>query len=141
MGEKGLVDLVAVELGGAVGGFLFFPHADPDVGVENVGTFGGFGGVGGGANVASGFADEAGGWLKFFRGGEAEFDVEFGRGPDPGAGDIAIGIADEANFQSVEATAFFLDGLQVGEDLAGVLLVGEGIDRGNAAESGEVFDF
>ena len=135
-----MVDLVTAELREAEGGFIFFAHADPNVGVEDVGTGTGGEDVGRHGDVAAGALHEIGGRLEFGGGGDAQGETEAGRGPDPRAGYVAITVADEGDGQSFEGAAFFGDGEKVAQDLTGMFLVGQRIDRADAAEFRELFD-
>ena len=80
LGSSGLndlgVDLVAAELGGAVLGFLLLAHADPDIGVEDVGTTGGILWIVGDVDISSGPGDEFGGRTVEFGAGKAELKAE-----------------------------------------------------------------
>jgi len=83
-GDEGGVDLVGLEVGDAFSGFIFLAHADPDVGVEDVGVFDGFDGIGFDGDVAAfEFAEEFGGRLVAFGGADDELEAEFFGGPHP----------------------------------------------------------
>lgn len=138
--KEGAIDLVIFEVRQADGGFFFLAHADPNIRVEDGG--GGSGGwqvLGDEDWVIEGIEKVLSGHI-FFRGGDAHFEAEFFCRPHPRASDIAIAVADEANGEIVEGTAFFLDGLEVGENLAGVFLVGESVDGGDVAEVSKIDD-
>ena len=138
--EGRLVDLVAGELGETEGGFVFFAHADPHVGVEDIGTRAGGEDIGRDADMATGTLQEFGGRLEFGGGGDAQGKAEARGGPDPRAGHVAIAVADEGDGESVEGASFFDDGEEVAENLAGMFLIGEGVDGAEAAEFGEFLD-
>ena len=150
-----VVDLVARELRFAVFGFLFLAHAHPDVGVEDVGAFAcgvevfgddefsaAFVFVGALAAVAGweGAFHDGGVGLVLMRRGDAQLEVELAGRPHPRDGDVARAVADEGDDLSGEAAAHFHDGLEVGEDLARVLGIGERVDGGDAAVFGKVLD-
>ena len=83
-GDEVGVDLVGLEVGDAFSGFIFLAHADPDVGVEDVGVFDGFDGVRFDGDVAAfEFAEEFGGRLVAFGGADDELEAEFFSGPHP----------------------------------------------------------
>lgn len=134
------VDLVFLKLGEAIGGFFFLAHADPDVGIEDVGSGDGFGEVFGDGDFTTSPGNEVSGRLEGAGGGEAEFESTAGGGPDPGAANVAIGVADEGDLEVSQIDAGLTDGEEVGEDLAGMLLVGEGVDGGNLAVFREIND-
>ena len=130
--EEGGADLVARELGEPVFGFLFHAHAHPYVAVEDVGADDGGFNVVGDDDVAARLGDQFGRGLERFRRGDAELEVELGRRPNPRARDIARAVADEGDGLAFVAAEFLLDGEKVGEDLARVFVVGEGVDGGMA---------
>ena len=138
--HDGVVDLVALQDAEALGGFGFFAHGDPNVGVEEVGGGGGGFEVFGANDLAPGAIEECGVGLICLGRGDAEFEAEFCGGPNPGAGDIARAVADEGNDFSGDRSALFLEGEDVGEDLAGMLVVGQGVDGRDAGELGEFLD-
>ena len=105
MGAELVVDLVALQLREAVGGFLFFSHADPDIGIEDIGPSGGSLEVGGHGDVASCAGKELGGGLEMFRCGNPELEPASDGRPDPRAGNVAVAIADEDDLEAGERTA------------------------------------
>ena len=161
-GEEVGVDLISAELSDAIGGFLFFAHADPDVGVEDIGVGRGGGQVIGddestagvvfgdgwweaaggswGDDVWESAGDDFWGWLESGWGSDSEFEVEFGGGPEPRDWHIAGAVADKSDYFTGDGSEFFFDGLEIGDDLAGMFFVGQGVHRGNAGIGSEVID-
>lgn len=150
-----VVDLVARELGFAVFGFLFLAHAHPHVGVEDVGAFACGVEVFGDDEFSAAFVfvgalAAVAGWEGAFHGGgvglvlvgrgDAELKVELAGGPHPRDGHVAGAVADEGDDLSGESAAHFHDRLEIGENLARVLGIGERVDGGDAAVFGKVFD-
>ena len=52
-----------------------------------------------------------------------------------------VSVADIAEVQAFERTFVLADGHQVGEDLAGMRIIGQTVDDRDMAVSGEIFDF
>ena len=63
--------------------------------------------------------------------------------PHPGAGHVVVPVPHEGDFHILPRTGAvdFLNGKQVRQNLAGVLLVRQGIDGGNAGKAGEFLHF
>ncbi len=142
VGHEGVVDLPGAEDFDALGGLLFFAHADPDVGVDGVGIcHSGDGIVGDGeVGLVREGGEEAGGGLECFGGADDDVEAAADGGPDPGAGDVAVAIAHEDDAFVFPGAEAFLNGEEVGEDLTGVFVIGEGVDGGDAGVMGEVDD-
>ena len=75
--------------------------------------------------------------LEFFRRGNAQRKIEFGRRPDPRVRHVARAVADERDRFALDGTAFFLERENVCQDLAGMLVVGQRVDGRNAGKFGE----
>ena len=130
-GHHAVIDLITGELGGTILGLLFLAHADPDIGVKNIGPSGSLQGIIGDGDRGIGPGQQIGWRAVEIRAGKPESEAEPGRSPDPGPSHVTIRIADESNLHPVERTPEFLDRQQVGKDLAGMLLIGQRIDGGN----------
>ena len=72
--------------------------------------------------------------------GDAQLESQLGRRPDPRRGHVARAVSDKRDDLSQDGTALFLEREDIGEDLAGVLIVRERVDRRNAGMAGEVVD-
>ena len=81
--QGGAVDLVAAELGDAERGFILFAHADPHVGVKDVGPLAGGEDVGGDGGVPAGAAQEFGRRLEAGGRGDVQGEPAARGGPDP----------------------------------------------------------
>ena len=130
-----VIDLITGKLGGPVLGLFFLPHADPDIGVEDVGAESSLLGIIGDGHRASGSfctRDEFGGWAVELGAGKAQLESEPCRGPDPRVAHVAVGITNEGDLESIQRPAKLFNREQVGENLAGMLLVGKGIDGRDA---------
>jgi hypothetical protein len=139
--DQGGIELEGGELLDAIVGFDFLAHGDPDIGVEDIGVVGGGADIVGAVDPAGTGTGEKGGLrLEGFGGGDAEFETEASSSEEPGAGDVATAIADEGDDAIADGAEFFLDREQIGEDLAGMFLIGEGIDGGDAGVVGEGLD-
>ena len=135
-----MVDLVAAELCVAESGFILFAHADPHIGVKDIGAGAGTEHVGGNHDVPTRPVHEFGRWLELGGGGDAQGETEFGGGPNPRTGHVAVAIADEGDREAVQRTALFNDGEKITQNLARMLKVGECIDCADAAQGRELFD-
>ncbi len=71
---------------------------------------------------------------------DGEFEAEMLGRPHPGDGHVREAIADEGNFTSFPAAKLFFNGEEIGEDLAGVFVVGEGVDGGDLSKLRELHD-
>src|SRR5580765_4444180 len=91
------IDLVASQLSDAVGGFGFFAHGNPNVGIEEVSAFGSGLDVLRANNFSWGASQQTGGGLIRFRCSNPKLEVEFGGGKDPGNRNITGAIADESD--------------------------------------------
>ena len=134
------IDLIAGELRGAMVGLLLLAHADPDIGVEDVGSPCGLLGVFRDGDLGIRAGKQIGGRAVAGRAGKTEFEAQARRGPDPGSPHVAVGVADEGDLHAVERATEFPDRLQVGQNLAGMLLVGEGVDGRDAGKPCKGFD-
>ena len=138
--EEGGVDLPGTQDFDAFFGFFFLAHADPDIGVNGICTCDRSDGVVGDGEVGlirqSG--EEAGGGLEGFGRTDDHVKTATHGGPNPGPGNVAIAIAQKDDALALPGTESFLNGQQVGEDLAGVLVVGEGVDGGDAGVVGKI---
>src|SRR6516162_1936598 len=76
----------------------------------------------------------------FSRGRYAKFKSQTFGGPNPRPRNIVITIADEADLQIFKTSSPFQDRKKIGHNLAGMLLVREGIYRGDLGVFGEAFD-
>ena len=129
----------------AVVGLAALAHGDPGVGVDCVGALGGgeVGGdreclVGAGGGVAGGGEDVARG-LEAGRGDDGHVHAGGCGGEEEGVADV-VAVADVGEACAVEGADVLADGEQIGEGLAGVLAVGEGIDDWDACVLGELFE-
>lgn len=139
-GLVGVGEELGVELEGAeglktIGSFGFEAHRYPGVGVDDVAVLDrGDGVVGdddfGGVDPARQLREVG---LVALGSAEAEFEAAELRGEDPGVAHVAGGVAEEADAQALEVAELLDHGLQVGEELAGVEAVGEGVDDGDRA--------
>ena len=66
--------------------------------------------------------------------GDDEFEAEVLGGPEPRARHVGIAVADKGDLLALPGAEFFADCEEVGEDLARVLVVGEGVDGRDAGE-------
>ncbi len=144
--EEGVVDLIIAEGVAAFDRFLLLAHAGPDVGIDGVGAIDGFGGVVGDEEGGSGdsgqafrLPDDLGIWGVAGRAGEGEIHAEAGGGEHERLGHV-VAIADEGELEALQDAEAFADGLHVGEGLAGMIGVAEGVDDGNGGPVGEAFD-
>ena len=145
--QQGAVDLVGLEDGEAFGFFGFLAHADPGIGVDDVGAaltasqrvVTGVGEIEVG-NLAHDAVDEFGLELVTRGGGDAESYAEAGAGDHQGAGDV-VAIADVGEGEAGEFAEVFVNGHEVGHGLAGVGVIGEAVDDGDFGVGGEVFEF
>ena len=104
-----VIDLVTGELGGAILGLFFLPHADPDVCVEYIGSAGRLHGIGGDDDRCIGTFQQISGGTVEIRTGKPESESEPGRGPDPGTPHVAVGVPDKSHLHTIERSAQFLD--------------------------------
>lgn len=136
----GLAHKRPVELIGRKGPFskstLLLPtHRGPDIGVEKVSALNG---------LCGRFrlydprilhvAKEGAGRSK------TEMKPENGRSQRPGSRYVARGIAQKSHSLARNGAALLLEGEDIGQDLAGMLLIGQGIHGGNPAAPGESDD-
>ena len=116
-------------------GLALLAHRDPGVGDHDVGAVDGLdrvaleqrGPAGARADGVRAVDHRLLGLLPL---GRADADVHAGRHPgeEPGVAHVAGAVADERDRQAGEGALVLLDGQQVGEQLAGVVVVGEGVD-------------
>ena len=64
--------------------------------------------------------------------GNGEMESTFGGGPNPRAGHIAVPVANERHAKTIKRPTSLANSEKIGQNLAGMLLVGESIDRRNA---------
>ena len=131
----------------ALGGLVLGAHGHPGVGDDDVGAGDRGGGVALEAGRAAGRRGDVGG-----RGhdvgtglvalGRAHHDVQAGggAGEQPGVAHVAGAVADEGGREPGEAALVLADGEQVGEQLAGVEVVGERVDHRHAGVGGHRVD-
>ncbi len=105
VGHQGFVDLVGLEDGGALGGFVLEAHAGADVGVDGVGSGDGFDGVlgegdgaAGGLGDLDGFVDDLEAWAEVFGAGYGAVCAELRGGEHEGVADI-VAVADVGEVQ------------------------------------------
>ena len=70
--------------------------------------------------------------------GDAQLEVKFAGGPDPADGHVARAVADEGNDLAGDGAALFLIRENIGDDLAGMLGIGQRVDGGNVGVLGEI---
>ena len=73
-------------------------------------------------------------------GGDAELEVEFSSSPNPTYGDVARAVADVGDDFAGDGATQFLVGKNVGEDLAGMLGIGQRVDGRDSRPLGEILD-
>ena len=71
---------------------------------------------------------------------ELKEKAKLGGGENPACWHVAGTVADEGDDLALDRSAPFLEGEDVGENLAGMLVIGERIHCGNVRELGELFD-
>src|SRR6516225_3884613 len=76
----------------------------------------------------------------FSRGRYAKFKSQTFCSPNPRPRNIIITVADEADLQIFKTSSSFQDRKEIGHNLAGMLLVGEGIYCGDLGVFSEAFD-
>ncbi len=139
--DDALVDLIGLEGFEAVGGFFLLAHADPDIGVEHIGTFGGGLKVLLDLDIARlELLQKRLGRLEIGGSSEDELESQAFGSPHPGAGDIAVDVAGEDHFAAFPAAEVLLHGEEVGENLARVFVVVEGVDGWDATVFREAHD-
>ena len=146
VGHEGFVDLVGLEDGGAAGGFVLLAHGVDGVGVDGVGAGGGLGWVGGEGDGGAGLFGYLDGLVDDFEfGGEAfgcgdgDVDAEERAGEHEGVADV-VAVADVGELEAFEGAEALFEGHEVGDGLAGVFEVGEGVDDGDAGGGGHFED-
>ena len=138
--EEGAIHLVGTEEG-FLFGLSFLSHGEPDVGVDDVGSGDGGLDIGGGGDVGGGqFFKERGGREVFGGTGHRELEAEVFGGPHPRDGHVRKAVADEGDLLSFPGAEALADGEEVSEDLAGMFVVGEGVDGGDFPVVGELDD-
>ena len=109
-GGRARVDLVAGQRRETLRGFPFLAHGDPDVGVEHLGAGGGGLEIRGDADVAARPAEQVRRRAELAAGAAmGSWKPSFGGREDPGAGDVACAVADEADFAAGVIAEFFLE--------------------------------
>src|SRR6266850_755485 len=122
------VDLPGLEIAPALLVFRLEAHRGPDVGGDQVGAPNCFHGVGESLAVF-------GGSFRFDfipgRRRDVQLEIEQRRGLQPGIADV-VGVADPGHRRAADWPAVVDVGVNVGQDLAGVVLVGEPVDHRHA---------
>src|SRR5215217_2750291 len=118
-------------------------HRRPDVGVEHVGVLGGGGRVVGQLDAAAGGGGDLGGppdhlgdGLVAERGGHGHVHAHLGPGEQQAVGDV-VAVAQVGEADALEPALALADGLEVGQGLAGVGVVGEGVDHRDGPAPGQ----
>ena len=78
--------------------------------------------------------------MERFRRGDAQFKTGLAGGKNPGVRHIAGAIADERDYFASNGPALFLEGEDVRQDLARVLVVRKGVNGGDLGVAGEFLD-
>lgn len=137
-GEELSVDLIGPK-GGFLLGLIFLAHREPGIGIDHRSAVDGIDGISDDVDIAGiEFLKELRGGGVGGGAGDGEIEAEILSRPHPGDGHVRKSVAHPSDFLSFPAAEFFADGEQVGEDLAGVLVVREGIDGGDAGVAGEI---
>src|SRR5215211_5428748 len=118
-------------------------HGRPHVGVEHVGVLGRGGRVvgqldaaAGGGGDLGGPADHLGDGLVAEGGGHGHVHAHLGPGEQQAVGHV-VAVAEVAKADAGEVAPALADGLEVGQSLAGVGVVGEGVDHRDGAAPGQ----
>src|SRR5512134_163303 len=139
--QKARVDAVAPERLQAAPTLLLLSHAGPDVRHHDVGALRGLRRVADEPDVAlpagRGLPQDLRVRLEPLRAGDPEGEPEKMRRLHPGMGDV-VAVADEGDLHPAEVEAPLLRGHQVGEHLAGVVIVGQAVDHGDARPGGHL---
>src|SRR5205809_4602611 len=120
-------------------GFGLLPHARPDVGIDHVGAARGGLGVVRHAHARSGFGQDLRIRLVAGRAGQYQLEAEAGGRIHPRMDDV-VPVADEGDAEAGEIPPALEQREAVGEDLAGVMEIGEPVDGGDAGSRREVDD-
>ena len=137
-GEEFAIYLVGAEKSFLLG-LSFLSHGEPDVGVNDVGTRDCGLHIGGGGDIGGGeFFHELSGREMFGGTGNSEFEAEVLGGPHPGDGHIGEAVADKGDLLALPSAEALADGEEVSEDLAGMLIVGKGVNSGDFAILGRI---
>ena len=132
------VDLIGLEDGGAAGGFVLEAHGGADVGVDGVGAGDGLDGVVEEGDGAAGLFGDFNGLVddvelgdEGLGGGDVAVGAELRGGEHEGVADV-VAVADVGKVEALRGAETLFDGEEVGDGLAGVLEVREGVDDGDA---------
>jgi hypothetical protein len=135
--HQGFVDLIALEDGGALGGFVFEAHAGADVGVDGVGSGDCLDGVVHEGDAAAGGLGDLDGLMDDFEFGGEAFGRGYGAvraelrgGEHEGVADV-VAVSDVGEVKALRGAEALFEGEEVGDGLAGVLEIGEGVDDGD----------
>ncbi len=146
-----LIHPVAREHDAAPLGFPLLPHAGPGVGIDDVGPAHRLGGIAepahaavhGAATVraraALGLEVEAGIRLEPVGHRDAQREAEQGRALEPGVEHV-VTVAHPGDLERVEVAPRAPQGVEVGEDLAGVGEIGERVDHRHPRVRGQLLD-
>ena len=135
--DQGGVNLITAQLLDSFARFGFLAHRDPNVGIEQIGAGSGGFDVVRADDGAPGASQQPGGRLERFGRGDPQLETEFGGGKNPRVHDVTRAIADEGDDAPLNWPALFLEREDICQDLAGMLLIGERIDRRNGCVARE----
>ena len=138
-GQELFVDLKTGELATALGLFLFLTHGGPDVGDQQVGVAGGFGGQGGDSDAIAGLLHQIPARFKASRHGDRQLKIKLDGGVDIALAHV-VAVANPGDFLALNTAAMLDVGLNVGQQLAGVKVVGQSVDHWHRGVLGEAFD-
>jgi len=141
LGQQRRIDLEAGEHLGPSRLFGLLPHGGPDVGIEVIRAGGGLDRIVDHTDIGTktpGAIHDGG--RRFVSPGRSDgkSDGAPGGGVYKRMGDI-VAVADKGHPHPVESAGMLAHGEQIGHDLAGMVFVGQGIDHGNGAVSGQLF--
>ena len=141
VGHQRFVDLVGLEDGGALGGFVLEAHAGADVGVDGVGAGDGLDGVvdegdaaAGGLGDLDGLVDDVELGREAFGRGDGAVRAELRGGEHERVADV-VAVADVGEVKALDGAEALFEGEEVGDGLAGMLEVGERVDDGNVGST------
>jgi len=146
LGHEAFVDLVGLEDGGALGGLVLEAHGGADVCVDGVGSGDGFDGIvregdaaAGGLGDLHGFVDDVELGCEALRRGYGAVGAELCGGEHEGVADV-VAVADVGEAEAGCGAEALFEGEEVGDGLAGVLEIGEGVDDGDLGAGGDLGD-